>query len=131
MKEKGIMSKKQRLAILGCTSSIGRQTLSVVSLHPDLFEVTALTAHTDGEGLFCAAKETGAIVVSEEHNIVGGLGEAVAGYLSGVYPVPVIRHGVEDVFGCSGKAEKVLEYFGLSPEGIAAKARQAVEAKRK
>ncbi len=60
MKEKGIMSKKQRLAILGCTGSIGRQTLSVVSLHPDLFEVAALTAHTDGEGLFCAAKETGA-----------------------------------------------------------------------
>ena len=85
----------------------------------------------DEEMVLQAAKETGAIVVSEEHNIVGGLGEAVAGYLSSVYPVPVIRHGVEDVFGRSGKAEKVLEFFGLTPEGIAAKARQAVEAKRK
>ena len=84
----------------------------------------------DEEMVLQAAKETGAIVVSEEHNIVGGLGEAVAGYLSSVYPVPVIRHGVEDVFGRSGKAEKVLEFFGLTPEGIAAKARQAVEAKR-
>jgi transketolase len=44
--------------------------------------------------------------------------------------VPVVRHGVEDVFGRSGKAERVLEHFGLSPEGIAAKVRQALELKK-
>ena len=59
-----------------------------------------------------------------------GLGEAVAACVSAGCPVPVVRHGVEDVFGRSGKAERVLEHFGLSPEGIAAKVRQALELKK-
>ena len=76
------------------------------------------------EGLILkAARETGAIVTTEEHNIIGGLGEAVAGYLGGACPVPVVRHGVEDCFGRSGKAAQVLAHYGLTPEGIAAAAR--------
>ena len=85
----------------------------------------------DEELVLQAARETGAIVTSEEHNIIGGLGSAVAEYLSGVCPVPVVRHGVEDVFGRSGKAKLVLEHFGLTPDGIAAKVRQALALKQK
>ena len=84
----------------------------------------------DEELVLKAARETGAIVTSEEHNIIGGLGEAVAGYLSGVCPVPVVRHGVNDEFGRSGKAPLVLEHYGLTPEGIAAKARAALALKK-
>lgn len=69
----------------------------------------------DGELLLKAAKETGCLVTSEEHNILGGLGAAVCEYLSGTYPVPVVRHGVHDEFGRSGKAQKVLEAYGLTP----------------
>ena len=83
----------------------------------------------DGELLKKAAEETGAVVTTEEHNVIGGLGAAVAEYLSEHCPVPVIRHGVEDIFGRSGKAQQVLEYFGLTPEGIAAKAREALKRK--
>ena len=83
----------------------------------------------DGELLKKAAEETGAVVTTEEHNVIGGLGAAVAEYLSEHCPVPVIRHGVEDVFGRSGKAQQVLEYFGLTPEGMAAKAREALKRK--
>ena len=83
----------------------------------------------DGEILLAAAKETGAIVTSEEHNILGGLGGAVAEYLSSNCPVPVVRHGVEDQFGRSGKAEEVLVAYGLTPEGIAEKAKLAVALK--
>ncbi|MEG1073285.1 MAG: transketolase family protein, partial [Oscillospiraceae bacterium] len=54
--------------------------------------------------LLKAAKETGCIVTTEEHNVIGGLGAAVCEYLSGVCPVPVVRHGVMDEFGRSGKA---------------------------
>ena len=54
----------------------------------------------------------------------------MAGYLSGVCPVPVVRHGVNDVFGRSGKAPLVLEHFGLTPEGIATQARAAVALKK-
>ena len=83
------------------------------------------------EGLILkAARETGAIVTTEEHNIIGGLGEAVAGYLGGACPVPVVRHGVEDCFGRSGKAAQVLAHYGLTPEGIAAAARRAAALKK-
>lgn len=84
----------------------------------------------DEELVLKAARETGAIVTSEEHNIIGGLGEAVCGYLSGVCPVPVVRHGVNDQFGRSGKAQLVLEAYGLTPEGIAAKAKAALSMKK-
>lgn len=77
-----------------------------------------------------AAQETGAIVTSEEHSVIGGLGEAVAGYLSGVCPTPVVRHGVEDQFGRSGKAAEVLEAYGLTAAGIAEKVRTALRLKK-
>ncbi|MEG2001066.1 MAG: transketolase family protein [Evtepia sp.] len=81
--------------------------------------------------LLAAAQETGAIVTSEEHTILGGLGGAVAEFLSENCPVPVIRHGVEDQFGRSGQALKVLEFYGLTSEKIAEKARLAIARKHK
>ena len=78
-----------------------------------------------------AAKETGAIVTTEEHSVVGGLGSAVAEYLSSVYPVPVVRHGVNDVFGRSGKANEVLEAYGLTAAGIVEKVHSALALKSK
>ena len=77
-----------------------------------------------------AAQETGCIVTSEEHNIIGGLGAAVCEYLAGVYPVPVVRHGVNDVFGRSGKAPLVLEHFGLTAAGIVEKVHAALAMKK-
>lgn len=83
----------------------------------------------DEELILAAARETGCIVTTEEHTVVGGLGEAVAAAVGAKYPVPVVRHGVQDVFGRSGKAEAVLEAFGLTPDGIADSARRALELK--
>ncbi len=84
----------------------------------------------DGALVLKAAQETGCIVTTEEHTIVGGLGSAVAEYLSGVCPVPVVRHGVEDVFGRSGKAAEVLAAYGLTADGIAAKVKAALALKK-
>ena len=84
----------------------------------------------DEELVLEAAQETGCIVTTEEHNIVGGLGSAVAEYLSGVCPVPVVRHGVEDVFGRSGKAAEVLAAYGLTADGIVAKVKAALALKK-
>ncbi len=84
----------------------------------------------DEEILLAAARETGAIVTSEEHNILGGLGSAVAEFVSANLPVPVIRHGVEDQFGRSGKAESVLKAYGLTPEVLADKVRKVITMKR-
>lgn len=72
----------------------------------------------DEEIIIKAAKETGRIVTCEEHNIIGGLGEAVAGVVTEHYPVPVTRIGVNDVFGHSGPANQLLKDFGLSAENI-------------
>ena len=85
----------------------------------------------DEEILLAAAKETGAIVTTEEHTVIGGLGGAVSEFLAENYPVPVIRHGVEDKFGRSGKAEEVLKAYGLTPEVIVEKAKVAVSRKNK
>lgn len=96
-------------------------------------DVRVIDMHTvkplDEQLVLRAARETGCIVTTEEHNIIGGLGEAVCSCVSAKCPVPVIRHGVEDTFGRSGKAELVLEHYGLTVAGIAAKVRQALELK--
>ena len=84
----------------------------------------------DGELVLRAALETRCIVTSEEATVVGGLGSAVAEFLSEHCPVPVVRHGVYDEFGRSGKAQDVLAAYGLTPEGIADKVRQALKLKR-
>ena len=75
------------------------------------------------------AQQTGAMVVSEEHSIIGGLGSAVCEALSGVCPIPVIRHGVEDVFGKSAPAKELLEYYGLNAAGIVKKVKIAISLK--
>ena len=84
----------------------------------------------DTELVLKAAQETGAIVTTEEANVLGGLGSAVCEYLSEVCPVPVIRHGVNDEFGRSGKAPLVLEAYGITAEGIAACAKKAAALKK-
>ena len=83
----------------------------------------------DEELVIKAARETGAIVTSEEATIVGGLGSAVAECVSEHFPVPVVRHGVNDEFGRSGKAQDVLKAYGLTPEGIVEKVRLALQRK--
>ena len=93
-----------------------------------------LDVHTikplDTEAVLAAARETGCIVTSEEHNVVGGLGSAVASFLAENCPVPVVRHGVMDEFGRSGKALEVLEYYGLTAEVMAEKAKRAIALKK-
>ena len=84
----------------------------------------------DREAVLKAAADTGAIVTAEEHNIIGGLGSAVAEVVCEERPVPVLRVGVEDKFGKSGKVPALLELYGLTPAAIAAKAREAVKLKK-
>lgn len=74
----------------------------------------------DEEIILKAAKETGRLLVAEEHNIIGGLGEAVCSLLSEKCPTPVTRLGVNDCFGHSGPALDLLKQFGLSAENIEA-----------
>ena len=76
-----------------------------------------------------AAKETGAIVTAEEHNVIGGLGSAVAEAVCESCPVPVLRVGVQDKYGHSGKVPPLMKMYGLTVEDIVAKAKEAVKLK--
>ncbi len=84
----------------------------------------------DKEAIIRSAAKTGAVVTAEEHSIIGGLGGAVAEALceSGK-PVPVVRLGVNDVFGRSGPAVELLHIYGLDAQNIVAKAKQAIALK--
>ena len=84
----------------------------------------------DTELVLKAAKETGCIVTTEEANVMGGLGAAVCEYLSEACPVPVVRHGVNDEFGRSGKAPLVLQEYGITAEKIAECAKKAISLKK-
>lgn len=77
-----------------------------------------------------AARETGAIVTAEEHSVIGGLGSAVAEAVCEACPVPVIKLGVNDTFGHSGPAVKLLDEFGLRAANIAEKAKAALALKK-
>ncbi|WP_294156014.1 transketolase family protein [uncultured Clostridium sp.] len=84
----------------------------------------------DSALLVKAAKETGAIVTAEEHSTIGGLGSAVAEAVSEEYPVPVIKVGIKDTFGESGKPAQLLEKYGLTVESIVNSAKRAISLKK-
>ncbi|MDD7795659.1 transketolase family protein [Clostridium sp. 'White wine YQ'] len=84
----------------------------------------------DSEILVKAAKETGAIVSAEEHNIIGGLGSAISEVISEEVPVPVIKVGVKDTFGESGKPDELLKAYGLTAEEVVKAAKKALSLKK-
>lgn len=84
----------------------------------------------DRELLIACAKETGAIVTAEEHNVIGGLGSAVAEVLVKNCPVPMELVGVEDTFTESGDYEKLLAKYGLSAANIVARAEKVLKRKK-
>ena len=72
----------------------------------------------DKELLIASAKKTGKVVTAEEHSVIGGLGGAVCEALSEAAPTPVLRIGIQDVFGESGPAAELLHKYQLDGEGI-------------
>ncbi|WP_407306295.1 transketolase family protein [Desulfosporosinus sp. SB140] len=72
----------------------------------------------DEETILRVAKTTKAVVTAEEHNIIGGLGSAIAEVLGEKLPTPMVRVGLKDTFGESGRPYELLEKYGLTKEGI-------------
>lgn len=88
----------------------------------DMFTIKPI----DKEAVIAAAKETGAIVTAENHNVIGGLGSAVAEVLVENRPVPMERVGVQDEFGEVGPTPWLKERFGLTAKDIAEKAKKVI-----
>ena len=103
------------------------------ALNEEGISARVINIHTikpiDKDIIIKAAKETGAIVTAEEHNIIGGLGGAVSEVVCEACPVPVLRVGVEDKYGHSGKVPPLLEMYGLTAQNIAEQAKKAVSLK--
>ena len=91
-------------------------------LAADGINAMVINIHTikpiDKELIIAAARKTGKVVTVEEHSVIGGLGGAVCEVLSENAPVPVKRIGINDVFGESGPAVKLLEKYGLDGKGV-------------
>lgn len=84
----------------------------------------------DQELIITMAKQTGAVVTAEEHSIIGGLGSAVAEVLSENCPAPLVRVGIKDTFGESGRPEELLKKYGLTSAEIIKAVTSALSQKR-
>jgi len=91
--------------------------------------VVVINIHTikplDADTILKYAKEAGAVVTVEEHQIAGGLGSAIAEVLAAHCPVPMEFVGVKDSFGQSGEPKELIEYYGMAPSHIAEAIRKA------
>ena len=120
---KGITLKEGKdVAIIATGLCVNSALEAAEMLVKDGIDAKVINIHTikplDEELIVAAAKETGKVVTVEEHSVIGGLGGAVCEVLSEKAPVPVKRIGVNDVFGESGPAVKLIEKYGLDGKGV-------------
>ena len=132
---KGVMmSEGKDVSIIATGLMVGRALEAKEMLKNDGIDAEVINIHTikpiDAEIITKTAAKTGAVVTAEEHSVIGGLGSAVCEVLAENCPTPVLRVGVQDQFGRSGKVPPLMEYYGLTPEAIAAKAKAAVALKK-
>jgi len=132
---KGIIVKAGKDITLVSTGVMLERTLQAAEklieqgIEPRVIHIGTLKP-LDSELLVHAAQETGALVTIEEHNIIGGLGSAVAGIISEKNPVPVIRVGIKDTFTRTGQYEEILNNFGLSLDNIISAAKVGLNLKK-
>ena len=88
-------------------------------------DIRVVDVHTikpiDEDMIVKCAKETKRLISIEDHNVIGGLGSAISEVLTSKYPAKLERIGINDEFGRSGKAEELVEFYGLSAEKIVEK----------
>lgn len=132
---KGVQLKDGKdVTIVATGLMVNEARIAADTLEKEGISARVINIHTikplDKDIICKAAKETGVIVTAEEHSVIGGLGSAVADAVTECCPVPVVKVGVNDVFGHSGPAVDLLKEFGLSSENIVEKAKYAVTLKR-
>ena len=121
------------VTVIACGIMVQMALEAAKTLKDEGISVRVIDMHTikplDEELVLQAARETGAIVTSEEHNIYGGLGAAVAELLAENCPTPMVIHGVQDRFGHSGDPAQLLKRHGLTAQALADAVRKAVSMK--
>lgn len=107
---------------------LARELLAADGISASVVNISTIKP-LDEELVVAEATRCGAVVTCEEHTVIGGLGAAVGECLAEKKPTPVLRVGVEDVFGRSGPAKELVSYFHLDAASIAAKAKAAIALK--
>ncbi len=121
------------VAIIACGIMSHAAIVAAQELETQGTSAMVVNCHTikpiDAEAITSAAKKCGCVVTAEEHQINGGLGGAVAEVLCERAPVPMIRVGMKDTFGESGKPEELLEKYAMTPSAIIGAAKEAIKRK--
>lgn len=120
---KGVTLREGKEATIVATGIMVDAALEAYNLLAEEgIKVRVINIHTikpiDTEILVKAARDTGLIVTAEEHSIIGGLGSAVSEVICENHPAPVLKVGVKDTFGESGKPAELLKAYGLTAEDI-------------
>ncbi len=102
--------------------------LAKENISPEIINISTIKP-LDKDGIITSVSKTHCCVTCEEHNVLGGLGSAIAEVLAENIPVPMERVGVEDVFGKSGSPDELLNAFGLTAENIAEKVKRVLQRK--
>ncbi len=127
------LTQGEDIAIIACGIMVYEALVAKEILAKKGYSARVIDMHTikplDKECVLAAAKECGAIVTAENHNIIGGLGEAVAGYLAQNHPVPMELVGVQDTFGQVGTQDYLMEIYALTAKDIAGKALKCIRRK--
>lgn len=105
------------------------ETLTQEGIEAEVINLSTIKP-LDEATILQSLQKTGCVVTAEEHSIIGGLGSAVAELAAEKYPVPLVRVGVKDVFGESGKPHELLEKYGLTPQDIVQAAKEVVARKK-
>jgi transketolase len=127
--------KKPQVAIIGCGALLHEALLAARTLEKEGIESLVINMHTikpiDSAAILEAAKRCGAVVTVEEHNVLGGLGGAVAEVLAKHRPTPMAMVGMQDVFGESGQPHELIEKYGMDAAGIMRAVQSLVKAPKK
>lgn len=128
-----VMHEGSDVTLIGCGMMVAKALEAADALAEEGVSAAVIDMSTikpiDRELIVEWAKKTGAIVTAEEHNVIGGLGSAVAEVLVEEALVPMERVGIEDVFGESGTGGELVEKYRLTAEHIVEKARRAMARK--
>ncbi|MBR3040212.1 MAG: transketolase family protein [Lachnospiraceae bacterium] len=120
---KGVVLKEGTdVTVIGTGICVDSVVKAEEMLRADGISAEIINIHTikpiDEELIVKSAKKTGKIVTVEEHSVIGGLGSAVCDTVCRHYPVPVMKIGVQDVFGTSGSADALMQYYRLDAQGV-------------
>ncbi len=133
---KGVLLKQGNdVALIACGVLVSKSLEAAEELEKSGISACVIDMHTikplDTEIIDMVVGETGCVVTAEDHSVIGGLGGAVAEYLSSSNPVPLERVGVKDRFGESAQAEEMLDLLNINTNDIVAAAKLAIERKNR